>query len=542
MKLSDTESSKRVTYLQYILLALVLGTVAYVRIRLLQVPLERDEGEYAYMGQQLLNGIPPYAHAYSMKLPGVSIVYALCMALFGQTPFGIHLGLLIANGICIMFVYLLASRLFDRDAAFAACASYAVLSLSKTVYGFFAHATHFIVLFALAGCLLLLRHFDGGRSRLLFISGLCFGLAFTMKQHAALFIVFAFLYLAWRMYKHEAAGGKTSLTGIALFLLGAIIPYTLIILWVLKAGTFETFWFWTVTYAREYASSLSISQGIEALVHNFSVIYYPNIPLWLLACTGALLLSANRVRCKDRLFVAGLFFTSFLAICPGFYFRWHYFIVILPATALLIGAASTGIGDFLATVKSGNEWLRRMAPAFLIMAAIVYGLYREKSCFFFLTPQEVSYSTYGASAFPAAAELGRYLKDHTTDADRIAVLGSEPEIYFYTGRLPATGYIYMYSLMEDQPHAEQMQRELIREIEQSQPKYCVFTNMQFSWLRGPFSPDVIFKWFDAYVKKYYERVGIVDLYNGASLFVWEPDAAKYTPGSDANLVIYKRKQ
>ena len=542
MKFNNAESARLVTYLQYLLLALVLAVVAYVRIRLLQVPLERDEGEYAYMGQLLLKGVPPYVHAYSMKLPGVSLVYALFMGLFGQAPFGIHLGLLIVNGICILLVYLLASRLFDRDAAFAACTSFAVLSLSKTVYGFYAHATHFVVLFALAGCLLLLRPIDRGRTPFLFLSGLCFGLAFTMKQHAALLIGFAFLYLVWCSYKRHAEGGKDSKAGIAFFLLGALVPYSLIILWVLQAGSFETFWFWTVTYAREYASGLPIAQGLQALAHNFSVIYYPNIPLWLLACAGALFLLAKKGRCTNRLFVAGLLFFSFLATCPGFYFRWHYFILILPAIALLIGAASTGISDILAAAKGGNEWLRRLMPAFLIIAAIAYGLYRERTCFFFLTPQEVSYSTYGTSAFPAAPGLGRYIKDHTTGNDRIAVLGSEPEIYFYADRLSATGHVYMYSLMEDQPHAERMQRELIQEIERSQPKYCIFTNMQFSWLRGPASPSIIFDWFEAYAKEHYEMVGIIDLYSDTSLFIWDSDAARYTPGSDSYLVVYKRKQ
>ena len=30
---------------------------------------------------------------------------------------------------------------------------------------------------------------------------------------------------------------------------------------------------------------------------------------------------------------------SFLAVCPGFYFRRHYFILMLPAIALLAGVA-----------------------------------------------------------------------------------------------------------------------------------------------------------------------------------------------------------
>jgi hypothetical protein len=51
------------------LAVIVLGLVIVIRIRLLGIPLERDEGEYAYAGQLMLQGIPPYEFAYNMKLP-----------------------------------------------------------------------------------------------------------------------------------------------------------------------------------------------------------------------------------------------------------------------------------------------------------------------------------------------------------------------------------------------------------------------------------------------------------------------------------------
>src|SRR5713101_1126437 len=79
------------------LFALAIGIVALIRIRLLAIPLERDEGEYAYAGQLMLQGIPPYKLAYNMKFPGIYAAYALIMALFGQTPVGIHMGLLLIN-------------------------------------------------------------------------------------------------------------------------------------------------------------------------------------------------------------------------------------------------------------------------------------------------------------------------------------------------------------------------------------------------------------------------------------------------------------
>ena len=87
-------------------LGLILLFVIIVRVRLLSVPLERDEGEFAYMGRLMLQGIPPYQLACNIKLPGVDAAYALFMAVFGQTVVGIHLGLLMINLAAIVLLFL----------------------------------------------------------------------------------------------------------------------------------------------------------------------------------------------------------------------------------------------------------------------------------------------------------------------------------------------------------------------------------------------------------------------------------------------------
>ena len=63
---------------------IVLGAAA-IRLRLLDTPLDRDEGEYAYFGQLLLQGVPPYAGAYNLKAPGIYVAYAMILAAFSQT-------------------------------------------------------------------------------------------------------------------------------------------------------------------------------------------------------------------------------------------------------------------------------------------------------------------------------------------------------------------------------------------------------------------------------------------------------------------------
>ena len=84
----------------------MVALVVFVRLRLLQIPLERDEGEYAYAGQLMLEGVPPYQMAWNMKLPGTYAAYALMMALFGQTIGGIHFGFLLANLGALALLYL----------------------------------------------------------------------------------------------------------------------------------------------------------------------------------------------------------------------------------------------------------------------------------------------------------------------------------------------------------------------------------------------------------------------------------------------------
>ena len=73
----------RLRYSCYAALVIVLVIFAIVRIRLRNTPLERDEGEYAYAGQLMLQGDPPYHLAYNMKLPGTYAAYAVMMAAFG---------------------------------------------------------------------------------------------------------------------------------------------------------------------------------------------------------------------------------------------------------------------------------------------------------------------------------------------------------------------------------------------------------------------------------------------------------------------------
>jgi hypothetical protein len=224
------------------ILLLVIVFFGLIRYRLRDMPLERDEGEYAYSGQLLLQGIPPDKLAYNMKLPGIYAAYAAIMAVFGETPAGIHVGLLLVNAASIVVLYLLTSLLFGRLAGLIAGSSFALLSTSASVMGFEAHATNFVVLPALAGILLAVVAADSRRTTLNLSEWHL--LRHRFSDEAARDILRALLLVVPVLESGEARSiTADTIRSPAIFAAGAILPYAVTCFLLYRARVFRTFWF-----------------------------------------------------------------------------------------------------------------------------------------------------------------------------------------------------------------------------------------------------------------------------------------------------------
>lgn len=522
------------------LLALVLVAAAAVRIRMLGLPLERDEGEYAYAGQLILQGVPPYLMAYNMKLPGIYAAYALVLAVFGQSARSIHWGLLLVNAGAVVLVFALAKRLLGTYAGIVAAAAYTVLSASRVVQGMAAHATHFVVLPALGALLLLLEADKRDRSWAFFGSGILFGLAFLMKQHGVMFILFGLVFLVSSSFRRRQEPWARNLLRIVLFSAGMFVPFGLTCLLLLRAGIFDKFWFWTFSYAREYVNELSLADGLTMLGFAFRWVVVSSIMPWVLAGAGLIAMWWRKDLRAQAPYVSGLLAFSFLAVCPGFYFRPHYFVLLLPAVAILVGAAVTSAARFLAEKRFSVGLCYGLSA---ILFAIPFGqfVYRQRHMFFELTPYQACRRIYGVNPFPEAQVIARYLSEHSRPSDRIAVLGSEPEIFFLSHRRSATGYIYTYGLVERQPYAKRMQREMIREIEEARPEFFLFVGIPFSWLAKEGSEKALLDWYVRYTNANYRLVGIVDIpKSGETVYRWDGETEGYAPGPFV-IYVFRRK-
>jgi len=295
-------------YWPWISLTLIILFTVSIRIRLLQIPLERDEGEFAYMGQLMLQGIPPYLLAYNMKFPGIYALYALIMAAFGQTIIGIHLGLLVFNTAAIVLLFLLARRLFDDLTSVVSASVYALLSLSPTVCGTAAHATQFIVPFVLAATLLLLHALDKGKYWMIFASGFLYGLAFIIKQHAAFFVIFAVLYFITDSLRKNRMDWKRPLIGTFILISASVIPFIISCLLLYITGAFQKFWFWTITYAHQYVSLKPLSGVPREFIDHLYLVMYSGEILWAMAGLGLTGIFWDKKIKANWIFLTGLSF------------------------------------------------------------------------------------------------------------------------------------------------------------------------------------------------------------------------------------------
>jgi hypothetical protein len=173
--------------------------------------------------------------------------------------------------------------------------------------------------------------------------------------------------------------------------------------------------------------------------------------------------------------------------------------------------------------------------------SLSWPVFAERDFFFTLSPDAASWQVYGANPFRESVRIASYLREHTDSNDTIAVLGSEPQIYFYANRHSATGYIYIYGLMEPHQYAARMQQEMAQEIEAAQPKYVVFVTISTSWLARPDSEHILVDWFNDYSARELKPAGYAGILSADRTDYYLPYGSESLTPTENYLTIWERK-
>lgn len=128
-----------------------------IRIGFREIPIERDEGSYAYMGQLVMKGEVPYRDFYEMKPPALYYTYGVLSALSGGDVVIMHIWMALLVSMGGMLLFYLVRRWLDAGAGVIATLAYLVLAMTPYASGFSIQAEHLVAFFAIAGLLALTR-------------------------------------------------------------------------------------------------------------------------------------------------------------------------------------------------------------------------------------------------------------------------------------------------------------------------------------------------------------------------------------------------
>lgn len=515
------------------LLVLAIALSLGIRFRLLDTPLERDEGEYAYVAQLVLDGTSPYAAAYSMKTPGVALAYAPFIALLGDTPAAIRTCLMLVNAATIWLIFLFARRLHGTVEGAVAAAVFSVLSLGPGTQGLFANAEHFVNFFAVAGLLVLLRARESRRRGGCLAAGALLGLAILMKQHGIAFAAFGGLIL---LVPRPGSPYRRSL--LLFFALGAFLPISMLALTLWWTEGLDSFLFWSIEYAWRYLSFVTPGEGVGFGLNGLVGVIASAPFAWLLALFGLCALAwdpSSRLR-AGFLLAFGAF--SFAAVSPAFRFRPHYFLYLLPVVSLWAAVGTAALARLLAP-RDRARWQEAVQIA-LVVFVLGASLNQHSEMLFRMSPDEVSASSFGPNPFPEAVEVSRVLRERSDPGDRIALLASEPEIYFYTHLRSAAPFLYMTELLRDQEISLVLQREMIAAVEVARPRYFVFSSRFDPFTGASRRGAPLFRWARAVVRREFTRIGVVEIRrDGPSRYQWGENVPMPRGATDW-LMVYER--
>lgn len=488
-------------------LGLLILFVLFVRVRLLGMPLERDEGGFAYIAYQMIEGKSLYADLYEIKPPLLYLTYALFITIFGHSIEGIHIGLLFFDISYILLLFFFAKAFFDRTVALVAAAAFAILSLSPSLLGFAAHATHFAILPGLGGLWLLLHALDKGDKRRFWGAGLLLGIAFLYKQQVVHLMFFAGVFTIYDFARQKPFDVKNWLLSETALILGSTTPYLVVILGMTLSGRLDDFWFYTVTWPAGFATSSETGASWFIFELQIGNVLNNQSWLWITAALGLVALFLVPTPPRKRVWL--VLFTGFMcaAVATGFHFYQHYFVVLIPAVALLNGIFVQNGGHII------QQWLNvswgTLACSIVFIMAWSQIIYLDSDYFTDPDYTTISRRAYGTNPFVESPYIGEFIQNNSQPDEAILIACSEPQIGFYAQRNSVSGQAFTYPLVDNGPHMKRLQDEFIQDVQEGRPTIIVYTWLGASWLARDTSRR-IFNFIEKTTQEEYALIGAVE--------------------------------
>jgi len=529
--------------ISYLLLLGVIFLIAIIRSNFLTIPFERDEGAYGYYGARLLEGKIPYIDFYEQKFPGIFYFYAFMVAVFGDTVKGLHIGFMLLNIATVILLFSASRRLFSNLAAVTTAITYAVVSLTAGLSGFTIQGEHGVAFFISLAIYFYSISTKNSSWKYFLFMGLAMGGAFMVKTSGMFLGLWGgIVIVSDSIFNNKKIIVKEILTRVAIYSVGVFAIIGLLFMIIAFKGSFEEMFYWAYQIPKKYVGKIKWEDGKKYLEYAFKGITSEYKFFWYHAAASLLVIFIKNISWKLKIMAITLIGFSTMTIFPGYYFYGHYWIQLLPALAILAGLTFYAINDILKNrmgIKSPH--IQYAYIAIFVIATFMH-LNKMKDYYFHPNYERILRTVYGNNPFPESMKIADFINANSKPEDKIVVMGSEPQIYFYTHKQASSRHCFFSAIVENVPEHHEWQREFVRGIEKDKPRYFIFFNHQISLFVQPGSDKYVFEWYDKYTRENYNLIGCVDMVDGySSTYIWREQLNTFRPQGQAQIYIFERK-
>lgn len=485
-------------------------------------PLGRDEGEYAYSAQLLIQGITPYQHAFIQKPPMVIYSYTLSELILPHVFWSPRLLSALFEVGATMLIGFIAWLEFGKGMALPAMWLVTPMMLLPGLEQVAANVEMFMLL-PLLGTVAVYCYSrqNGHKKNHWFLAGFLTVTTLLYKYTAAPILAYVFVLWLWEAWR-DARVNVVRAAGYAMA--GGILAIVAELLFYLIHDGGKTFWECTVVFNRCYAETANF--GLSYFWEKCGEFWHSWRILFLMP--WAIFLKA-----RPRIwFWVGIFGCSVLATNGSIY--GQYYVMMMPFWALLNVA---GIRALASRISESMPKLSFIL-GFLITAVVVLMVISPDVSWLRLTREQFASEKMAESPFIEAQLVADQVSRMSSPDDSVYVAGSEPEILYYAQRFSPTRFITSYPLMIPTPLATGYQQEAIRDLESHPPKWIVFVQAGNSWLRQSGTPPFFLDFMGKVLMHYDITGGYVkkDLRAGYWTTHLSPDEYR-----SASLILYKLK-
>ncbi len=320
---------------------------------------------------------------------------------------------MLINLLSVFFVFRSGALIFKGPIGLVVVTAFAFLPMNPYLSGFTTQSEHIVTLFVTSGLVVLLKGLQRESRTYYFFSGVLFCAALLVKQNGVFSAFFGGLAVtSYHLLLGENRNWKKVVGSGLIYSAGVIIPFVLTLILMSMNSALDEFIYWIYNHAKDHygASKEWKPTGKRMLNSTWTRISENHYLLFLLAIFGFVATAFTKLNLHRKSMILCFSVLSFVAITPGLRFYGHYWILLMPAVAFLVGVAVLFCNEQLQKFTHGKTtstlalWI--FVIAFMHHLVKIQGDDKIKNYYTHPNSMNISRNVYGLNPFPRQKIVG----------------------------------------------------------------------------------------------------------------------------------------